>query len=381
MTLANPGSLVTVTLRDVAKRAGVSAMTVSRVINGGASVDPETQRLVESAILELDYVPNRVARGLVSQKTGTIGLIVPDVVNPFFAPVVRGAETTARKAGYRVLLCNSEADLRLEREYIDDLVEHRVEGLLLAPASDRSRVALLPLMRSSFPIVLLDRSLPEIDCDVVVSDSVAGARRLTEHLIKVGHRSIAHFTDSDDVSTGRDRLQGYREALEAAGIAYSDELVFRTTVDRIGGYRAAQQMLALIPLPTAIFTVNNMTVVGAMEGLRERGLKVPEDMGLVCYDDVEHLAVLSPFLTVMDQPAETFGTLGAQLLFERISGKAGARSRRIVLQADLVVRDSCCVRTGVPQRSRARLKQLAQTSTSLWLRSLTQCALGPVSWR
>jgi LacI family transcriptional regulator, galactose operon repressor len=344
---------MTVTLRDVAKRAGVSAMTVSRVINGGASVDPETQRLVESAILELDYVPNRVARGLVSQKTGTIGLIVPDVVNPFFAPVVRGAETTARKAGYRVLLCNSEADLRLEREYIDDLVEHRVEGLLLAPASDRSRVALLPLMRSSFPVVLLDRSLPEIDCDVVVSDSVAGARRLTEHLIKVGHRSIAHFTDSDDVSTGRDRLQGYREALEAAGIAYSDELVFRTTVDRIGGYRAAQQMLGLIPLPTAIFTVNNMTVVGAMEGLRERGLKVPEDMGLVCYDDVEHLAVLSPFLTVMDQPAETFGTLGAQLLFERISGKSGARSRRIVLQADLVVRDSCCVRTGVPQRSRS----------------------------
>jgi LacI family transcriptional regulator len=342
---------VTVTLRDVAKRAGVSAMTVSRVINGSAAVDPETQRAVESAILELDYVPNRVARGLVSQKTKTIGLIVPDVVNPFFAPVVRGAETTARKAGYRVLLCNSEADLRLEREYISDLVEHRVDGLLLAPASDRSRVALLPLMRSKFPIVLLDRSLPEIDCDVVVSDSIAGGRKLTEHLIKVGHRRIAHFTDSDDVSTGRDRLQGYRDALQATGIPYSEDLVFRTTVDRIGGYRAAQQMLALDPLPTAIFTVNNMTVVGAMEALRERGLKVPQDMGLVCYDDVEHLAVLSPFLTVMDQPAETFGTLGAQLLFERMSGKAGARSRRIVLQADLVVRDSCCTRTGVPQRS------------------------------
>ena len=110
-------------------------------------------------------------------------------------------------------------------------------------------------------------------------------------------------------------------------------------------------MLALDPLPTAIFTVNNMTAVGAMEGLRERGLKVPDDIGLVCYDDVEHLAVLSPFLTVMDQPAETFGTLGAQLLFERISGKAGARSRRIVLQADLIVRDSCCACTGVPRRA------------------------------
>jgi LacI family transcriptional regulator len=170
-------------------------------------------------------------------------------------------------------------------------------------------------------------------------------------LIRVGHRRIAHFTDSEDVSTGRDRLSGYRGALEAAGIAFSEDLVFRTTVDRIGGYRAVQQMLAVDPLPTAIFTVNNMTAVGAMEGLREGGLRVPEDIGLVCYDDVEHLAVLSPFLTVMDQPAETFGTLGAQLLFERISGKSGARSRRVVLQADLVVRDSCCVRTGVPQRT------------------------------
>jgi len=339
-----------VTLKDVAKRANVSAMTVSRVINGSAGVDPNTQRRVENAILDLDYVPNRVARGLVSQRTRTIGLIVPDVVNPFFAPVVRGAETTARKAGYRVLLCNSEADLRLEREYIDDLVGHRVEGLLLAPASDRSRIALLPLLRSDFPIVLVDRVLPDIDCDSVVSDSIAGARKLTEHLIRVGHRRIAHFTDSDDVSTGRDRLTGYRQALEQAGIAYSDELIFRTTVDRIGGYRAVQHMLALDSLPTAIFTVNNMTAVGAMEGLRERGMSVPDNIGLVCYDDVEHLAVLSPFLTVMDQPAETFGTLGAQLLFERLSGKAGTRSRRIVLQADLIVRNSCCVRTGAPSR-------------------------------
>ena len=325
-------------------------MTVSRVINGSAGVDPDTQRRVESAILDLDYVPNRVARGLVSRKTRTIGLIVPDVVNPFFAPVVRGAETTARKAGYRVLLCNSEADLRLEREYIDDLVGHRVEGLLLAPASDRSRIALLPLLRSDFPIVLLDRALPDIDCDSVVSDSIAGARKLTEHLIRVGHRRIAHFTDSDDVSTGRDRLTGYRQALEQADIAYSDELTFRTTVDRIGGYRAVQQMLALDALPTAIFTVNNMTAVGAMEGLRERGMSVPENIGLVCYDDVEHLAVLSPFMTVVDQPAETFGSLGAQLLFERIADKAGQRSRRIVLQADLIVRESCCARTGVPTR-------------------------------
>ncbi|MBN8995089.1 MAG: LacI family DNA-binding transcriptional regulator [Rhizobiales bacterium] len=346
-----------VTMREVARRAGVSAMTVSRVINGREGVDAETQRKVEEAIHALDYVPNRLARGLVSQKTQTIGLIVPDVVNPFFAPVARGAETAARKAGYRVLLCNSEGDLRLEREYIEDLVAHRAEGLLLAPASDRSRTAILSLLRGRFPLVLLDRALPEVECDMVVSDSAGGARRLVEHLIAVGHREIAHVTDAEDTSTGRERLRGYREALEAAGIPFREELVFRTTVDRIGGYRAAQEILALQDLPTAIFTVNNMTVVGTMEALRERGMKVPRDMALVCFDDVEHIAVLSPFLTVIDQPAETFGSLGAQLLLERIGGKASARARRIVLQTDLIVRESCGEGTGVPPRARGLTTQ------------------------
>lgn len=325
-------------------------MTVSRVINGRDSVDVETQRRVEEAIEALDYIPNRIARGLTSQKTSTIGLIIPDVVNPFFSPVVRGAELTARKANYRVLLCNTEGDLRLERDYIEDLVAHRVEGLLLAPANDESRHSVFPLLRRGFPIVLLDRALPGLDCDLIVSDSATGARRLVEHLISVGHRDIAHVTDAEDTSTGRERLRGYQEALAAAGIAYRDELVFRTTVDQIGGYRAAQQVLSLAPMPTAIFTVNNMTVVGTMQALRERGLAVPDDMALVCFDDVEHLAVLSPFLTVIDQPAETFGSLGAQLLLERISGKAGKRSRRIVLQTDLIVRASCGLKTGVPPR-------------------------------
>lgn len=316
-------------------------MTVSRVINGREGVDAGTQRKVEEAIEALDYVPNRVARGLISHKTETIGLIVPDVVNPFFSPVVRGAETTARKAGYRVLLCNSEGDLRLEREYIEDLVSHRVEGLIIAPANDQSRHSVFPLLRRDFPVVLIDRALPDLDCDLIVSDSATGARRLVEHLISIGHRDIAHLTDAEDTSTGRERLRGYREGLEAAGIPYREEFVFRTTVDQIGGFRATQQVLTLDPLPTAIFTVNNMTVVGAMQALRERGMTVPKDMALVCFDDVEHLAVLSPFLTVIDQPAETFGNLGAQLLLERIAGKAGPRSRRILLQTDLIIRSSC----------------------------------------
>ena len=262
-----------VTLRDVAKRAGVSAMTVSRVVNGGAGVDPETQRRVEEAILALDYVPNRLARGLVSHKTKTIGLIVPDVVNPFFAPVVRGAESTARKAGYRVLLCNSEGDLRLEREYIEDLVAHRVEGLLIAPASDRSRVGLLPLLKSGFP----DRAARPLAAGHRLRSGGQRQRRRRAPAGRASDRAsdIGASRISPNRTTSRPAATGSKAIARRSrrrGIPYSEELVFRTTVDRIGGYRAAQQMLALDPLPTAIFTVNNMTAVGAMQALRERGL-------------------------------------------------------------------------------------------------------------
>lgn len=341
---------MSVTLRDIGRHSGVSAMTVSRVINGAASVDPETRRKVEEAIEALGYIPNRVARSLTSQKTATIGLILRDIANPFYSAVARGAESAARVGGYRILLCNSEGDLRLEREYIDDLVSHRVEGLLLAPASDHSRHNVQSLLRRDFPITLIDSDLPDVDCDLLVADNATGAQRLVEHLIALGHRDIAHVGDAEDTYTGRERLQGYRNALAAHDIPYRDDLVVRATVDQIGGYRATQEILALDPLPTAIFAVNNMTAVGAMQALRERGITVPEDIALVCFDDIEHLAVLSPFLTVVDQPAELFGKLAAQLLLERIAGKAGPRSRRIVLQTNLIVRTSCGSKAGLPKR-------------------------------
>jgi LacI family transcriptional regulator len=332
---------MTATVREVAKRAGVSAMTVSRVINGGSGVRPTTRSRVEQAIADLDFFPNRVARGLTSSKTGAIGLIVPDLVNPFFTVVLRGAEMVARRAGYRVLLCNTESDLALERSYIEDMMSHRVEGLIIAPVNDSSRLNLSPLIRRRLPFVLIDRAVPGVDGDLVQADSNAGARRLMQHLTEIGHRRIALIIGSDDVSTTRERARGYREGLAAADIAFDPDLVAQTTVDRIGGYRAMQQILRLEPRPTAVFAVNNMTAMGAMQAIREAGLSVPQHIALVCFDDVEHLAVLSPFMTVIDQPAETFGTLAVQLLLERIAGRAQERPRLVVLQTNLIVRQSC----------------------------------------
>ena len=342
------------TLRDVAKKARVSPMTVSRVVNGAPSVRPETRRRVEKAISDLNFIPNGVARGLKSNKTGSLGLIVPDIVNPFFAVVVRGAETVARRAGYRLLLCISENDLALERQYVEDMISHCVEGLLIAPVGDRSLSNVELLVRRKFPFVLMDRSVRGLDCDLVQGDNVAGARRLVRHLVSIGHRRVAAIIEPDNVSTARERLQGYREALAAAGIALDPELVAETSADRTGGYSATHQILSLDPLPTAIVAVNNMTALGAMQAIRERGLKVPADIALVCFDDVEHLAVLSPFLTVMNQPAESFGTVAAQLLLDRIAGKTHDRPRQVVLQPHLLVRESCGAKAAPPVPPRGR---------------------------
>jgi LacI family transcriptional regulator len=318
-------------------------MTVSRVINESRRVSPETRRRVEAAIAELGYVPSRLARGLSRRKTGTIALIVPDVANPFFTLIVRGAEDVARRAGYRIILCDTRADLELERDVIEEMIAHRVEGIAIAPVSDRSRAHLRRLAKFGVPFVLIDRTVPGVQADVVLGDSADGARRLVEHLLSLGHRRIGLIAESDDVSTARDRRRGYGEALERAGLPQDPELVALSTVDPQGGFVGMQQLLAREPRPTAVFTVNNLVALGAIEAVRAAGLEVPDDVALVCFDDIEYASRLYPFLTVMVQPAETFGTLAIQLLLERINGDGSGseRNRVVVLGAEFIVRKSC----------------------------------------
>lgn len=329
-----------VTIREVAERAGVSTMTVSRVLNESQKVQPETRQKVEQAIKELGYVPNALARGLSSQKTGVLALIVPDVANPFFTKLVRGAENVAWQNGYRTLLCNTENDLQREKAYIEDMVTQRIEGALVSPTSDHSRRHLSMLEKHEVPVVMIDRSVEGVQYDLVEGDNLGGARRLVEHLIGLGHRRIAMVGGPLDISTSRDRLKGYRQALEAAGIAYEPELVIQTNVDQRGGYQAVKQLLQLKPRPQAVFSVNNLVAVGIVQGVREAGLNVPKDLALVCFDDIEHASIICPFLTVMAQPAESFGTLALQLLLERISGRSLER-RHVVLSTELIIRESC----------------------------------------
>ena len=330
-----------VTIHDVASHAGVSAMTVSRVINESPRVSTETRKRVEASIAKLGYVPNRLARGLIQRKTGAFGVIVPDVANPFFTLVVRGVEQVAWRADHHVILCDTQGDLERERGYLEDMVAYQVDGVLIAPVSDRSRPQLRLLTRNSVPFVLIDRSITGFDGDLVQGDSVAGARRLVDHLIGLGHRRIGMITESAEVSTARDRLRGYREALESAGLGFDPELVApSSTIDPDVACEATLGLLALADPPTAIFAVNNIAVVGVVEAARQRSLEIPSDLALVCFDDIEHVSRLYPFLTVMAQPAETFGTIATQLLLDRLSGRIGQRRRIVVLPADFIVRES-----------------------------------------
>ena len=330
-----------VTIHDVASHAGVSAMTVSRVINDSPRVSADTRRRVQASIAKLGYVPNRLARGLIQRKTGAFGVIVPDVANPFFTLVVRGVEQVAWRAGYHVILCDTQGDLERERGYLEDMVAFQVEGVLIAPVGDRSRPQLRLLTRNNVPFVLIDRSIAGFDGDLVQGDSVSGARQLVEHLIGLGHRRIGMITETTDVSTARDRLAGYREALERAGIEFDPELVAESSaIDPNIARDATLGVLALPDPPTAIFAVNNIAVVGVVEAARRQKLEIPGDLALVCFDDIEHVSRLYPFLTVMAQPAETYGTIATQLLLDRLGGRVGQRRRIVVLPADFIVRKS-----------------------------------------
>ncbi len=330
-----------VTIHDVARHAGVSAMTVSRVVNERPRVSVDTRKRVQASIAELGYVPNRLARGLIQRKTGAFGVIVPDVANPFFTLVVRGVEQVAGRAAFHVILCDTQGDLERERGYLEDMVAFQVDGVLIAPVGDRSRPQLRLLTRNNVPFVLIDRSITGFDCDLVQGDSVAGARQLVDHLIGLGHRRIGMITETQDVSTARDRLRGYREALESAGVEFDPDLVVESSaIDPDVACDATRRLLALSDAPTAIFAVNNIAVVGVVEAARQQNLEIPRDLALVCFDDIEHVSRLYPFLTVMAQPAETFGTIATQLLIDRLAGRVGQRRRIVVLPADFIVRKS-----------------------------------------
>ncbi|SDM85726.1 transcriptional regulator, LacI family [Paenibacillus sp. yr247] len=329
-----------ITIYDIAEKAGVSAMTVSRVINNTGRISEATRKRVRKVMEDLHYIPNSMARSLVLQKTNILSLLITDITNPFYTTLARGAEDAAMRSGYRLLFANSDEDYAKEKGYVDMILSARVDGVLFAPTGDHSLENLEQLQKHQIPFVVLDREIPGIEADMVLGDSKEGARKLVDHLIGLGHRRIAMINGSQDVSTARLRYTGYREAHLLNGLSVEDSLVVHLNYRDFQDESALDALLHHEDPPTAIFAANNMLAVGVIQSLRQRGLQVPGDLSIVCFDDFGMAGAINPFLTVASQPAYQFGSLGMQLLIERIEGEVIHENRKMILPSELLIRTS-----------------------------------------
>lgn len=327
------------TIKDVAKRAGVSVATVSHVINGTRPVSPDTAAKVWKAIKELDYHPNAVARSLRTRVTHVIGVVVSDITNPFFATLVRGAEDAAIEAGYSLIVCNSDEDLGKEDLYVNMLRRRRMDGLLIAPVRDGASPAVRELSRSGMPFVFIDRKAKGIAADSVLSDNFRGAYLATSHLIERGHERIGIVLGIPGATTTEERYAGYRAALREAGVGGDRELVAFGEYRTNGGYRCARGFLARRRPPTAIFSTNNLMTLGVLKALFAAGIRVPREMAVIGFDDLEWAEMGQPPLTVVTQRPYEIGNRAVKLLLERLGGYRG-EPREIRVPVDLLVRGS-----------------------------------------
>ena len=326
------------TIRDVAKRAAVAPITVSRVINNSGNVRSETRERVEQAIAELGYVPNSLARSLRSNHTHTLALVLTDITNPFWTTVARGVEDAASDAGYNLILCNTDESEAEQASYLAVLLQKQVDGILLVPAgSDVGDIRLM--RRHGTPAVVLDRRVADVGTDIVRCDSEGGAYRLTRLLLDLGHRRIVMLSGPRGLSTAEDRVVGYRRALAEWGETCEDGLITYGEFTQTSGYDRMQQALCRTPHPTALFAANNFIAIGALCALRDAGLRVPEDVAVVASDDLPSGLVIDPFLTVAAQPAYEMGTRATELLLSRMAHGSQER-QEIVLPVEVLVRAS-----------------------------------------
>jgi len=324
-----------VKIKEVAARAGVSPATVSRVLNGVSSVNPEYRERVLKTVNELGYRPNRLASNLRRQNAEMIGVVISDIENPHFTQMVRAAEDAAYRRGYRVLLCNTDETEEKQKAYLKVLAEERVLGVILSP-SDPAGEEISELLDLGTPVVAFDRTVKDPRADTVTVDNAAGLRRATEHLIRAGHERIGLVGGTPEIETGAERLAGYKAAMLEAGL----EPVWAEGDFRIGTAAAATEELLDADGLTALIIANNLMTAGALKALRARGTRVPEDIALVAVDDPFWADLVEPPLTTLAQPVRQMADTAVDLLFERI-GKRRKQRRRVVFDFELVVRGSC----------------------------------------
>ena len=327
------------TIKDVANLAGVHPSTVSRVINDNSRISEKTKNKVLLIIKKLGYTPNAIARGLKTKRTQTLGMLIPDITNPFFAELARGVEDAANKNNFNVILCNTDDKLKKERTYLEILRGKRVDGLILGTAHIRDK-SILELEKKKFPYILVSRNIEGLDKNCVIVDDVAGGIMVTEYLIKLGHRRIAHITGPLKTRSALNRLKGYKLALKKYEIEYRDELVGEGDFRIKGGYQVMKRFLKLAEPPTAIFAANDLLALGAIQVILKKKYHIPEDFCIIGFDDIRLASFVYPPLTTVSQPMLEMGALAVKMLLKIIEEEEFNQKKEI-LEPKLIIRESC----------------------------------------
>lgn len=326
--------------RDIARLAGVSSATVSRVINNDSRVSPETAAHVWSVIREHGYVQNSIARSLRTSRTMTIGFLVPDIANPFFPAVLRGIETFCSENRYNLILQNTSEDEMQEARAVDILLRSRVEGVIAIP-TDSSGIQLDSLRSMNVPVVLVDRKVSVHKYDCVLIDNTGGIEQAVQYLADLGHRRIAMLHGTKTITPGEERLQGFVQGMTRAGLSVFPPYVVDGKFTEDAGYRRVVELMSLTTPPTAIISANNLMTIGAYRALVDLDVGIPETISLIGFDDFPLATYLSPPITVINRPTADMGKHACDLLFKRIDGVGQSEPQIIRMPTHLEIRGSC----------------------------------------
>jgi DNA-binding LacI/PurR family transcriptional regulator len=340
-------------MKDIARIAKVSLGTVSHVLNGTAGVREPVRRRVLDAVQSTGYQPSQLARGLRRVQTNVIGMIIPDISNPFFPAVVRGAEDQAFSNGYRLILCNTDNDHAKELAHLNELRTYLPAGLIVIPStfSDLT-VQARSYRQAGAGVVCIDRLPKDWIGDSVTADNQAGAYKATQHLIAMGHKHLATITGPLHLTNARERLNGFKQAMKEAKLQLAPEYMQETTFDKQGGASKARLLLRMIPRPTAIFAGNDMIALGVLTAIRDAGLRCPDDVSVMGFDDLDLAETTNPSLSSVSQSGYQLGATAARILLERIQGDAGP-AKHLVLETSLRIRDSIAAPPSDPKAGRA----------------------------
>ncbi|CAM3286549.1 LacI family DNA-binding transcriptional regulator [Paenibacillus lupini] len=335
------------TIYDVAKEAGVSIATVSLVINGKGKISEERREEIRQIIMRMGYKPSMIASALTGKKTYALGLLVPDISNPFFAEIARAVEDEGQRHGYSVFICSTDNKDEKVEHYAALLQQKNVDGIIIGTGLKELSV-LKPLLQGGVPVALLAREFPSVVVPSVVVDDYAGGAAAAEHLISLGHRHLAVLAEQDSISSSRERVRGFKHTAEAAGITLDPAFVLSSGIKE--GKNKAQELLQRDDRPTAIFCCNDMLAIGALRAAKELGLRIPQDCSIVGFDDTVLASVTDPPLTTIAQPIEQMGQTAVQLLIRQI-GQPGEQPERIVLTPSLSIRQSSMALRRYPEQS------------------------------